>query len=200
MAEKIMPAAEAAVDVADLSASDIAQADDRNSYELAFHVLPTVAEGEVAGVFENLKAHITKVGGEFFDEEAPERIDLAYDIEQHVEGKNRRFHSAYFGWARFTLESEKLPHLMEEVDGMPEILRTLMLRLTKLEEAHPFRYHEAHKDDEKKVRTVEEKEILTEASNEDKTVAVSDKALDESLDRIAEDTDVADEKKEETKE
>ena len=189
MAEKIMPAAEA-VEVS---------ADEVRSYELAFHILPTVAEGEVSGVFESLKAHITKAGGELTGEEAPERMDLAYDIEQHVEGKNRRFHSAYFGWVRFTLEGSKLAHLTEEVDGMPELLRTLMLKLTREEEAHPFQYHEAQKNVEKKVRVVEDKEILTPATTEDTSVKVSEQALDESLDRIKEDEDV-EEKKEEVKE
>lgn len=190
MAENTMPAAEAVE----------ATADEQSSYELAFHVLPTVAEGEVSGVFDNLKAHITKAGGVFFDEEAPERVDLAYDIEKQGEGKNRRFHSAYFGWVRFTLDAGKLPHLMEEVEAMPELLRTLVLRLTKVEEAHPFRYHEAQKESNKKVHTVEEKEVLTEASSEDTSVKVSDEALDESLDRIADDADVADKKEAATEE
>jgi ribosomal protein S6 len=187
MAEIKMPAAEAAV----------ADAEEQNSYELAFHVLPTVAEGEVASVFDNLKAHITKAGAELKDEEAPERIDLAYDIEKHAEGKNRRFHSAYFGWVRFNLEGGKLPHLMEEVESMPELLRTLVIKLTREEETNPFRYHEAMKEREKKVRIVEDKEVLTEASSEDTSVKVSEEALDESLDRITDDTDV-EEKKEVT--
>jgi ribosomal protein S6 len=186
MAEKKMPAAEAA---------EVGADNERISYEAAFHVLPTVAEGEVSSVFEDLKAHITKAGGELFDEEAPQRIDLAYDIEQHVEGKNRRFHSAYFGWVRFRIEGGKLPGLTEEIEGMPEVLRTLVLKLTKLEEANPFRYHEAVRE-EKKVRVVEDKEILTEAATEDTSIKVSEEALDESLDRITEDTDVAEAKEE----
>jgi ribosomal protein S6 len=56
-----MPAAEANVELLN----------EQNSYELAFHVLPTVAEGEVPSVFESIKSLITKDGGEIFDEEAP---------------------------------------------------------------------------------------------------------------------------------
>ena len=96
-----MPAAEAAAATA---GSD----DERGSYELAFHVLPTVAEGEVASVFETLKGIITKDGGEIFDEEAPERFDLAYEIVQNIEGKNRKFSSAYFGWVRFKADAAKI--------------------------------------------------------------------------------------------
>ncbi|NCN52798.1 30S ribosomal protein S6 [Candidatus Parcubacteria bacterium] len=152
MSETKMPAAEAAVAVA--------HDDERNSYEFAFHVLPTVAEGEVAGVFDKIKAHITKAGGEILDEEAPQRIDLAYDIVKHIEGKNRKFHSAYFGWTRFKLASEAIEALDEELEGDANILRALMLRLTRIEEESPFRYHEAHK--ESKVKVVDEGESLGE--------------------------------------
>lgn len=146
MSETKMPAAEAAVAVA--------HDDERNSYEFAFHVLPTVAEGEVAGVFDKIKAQITKDGGTIFDEESPERLDLAYDIVKQIEGKNRKFHSAYFGWVRFTLEGEALPKLESELSSFAEVLRSLMIRLTKVEEASPFRYHEAHAAS--KVTTIDE--------------------------------------------
>ena len=61
------------------------------SYEFAFHILPTVAEGEAAGVFDKLKNNITKLGGEIKDEESPKRFDLSYDIVRYLEGKNRKF-------------------------------------------------------------------------------------------------------------
>ena len=67
MSETIMPAAEAT------STSEV----EFTSYEFAFHVLPTVAEGEVPGVVDSLKALITKAGGEIFDEEEAQRFDLA---------------------------------------------------------------------------------------------------------------------------
>ena len=190
MAETKMPAAEAV--------AALAHDDERVSYELAFHVLPTVAEGEVSGAFESLKAHITKSGGEFFDEEAPQRIDLAYDIEKPIDGKNRRFHSAYFGWVRFRLEGGKLPHLVEEIDLMQELLRTLVIKLTKVEEAHPFRYHEVIREKDKKVRTVEDKEVLVEAVVEEATAEVSEKAHNETIAPGVEGTDAAEVKGEAT--
>ena len=59
MSETNMPAAEAM------------SGDERElvSYELAFHVLPTVAEGEVTAVLDTLKNHIKKAGGELGEEE-----------------------------------------------------------------------------------------------------------------------------------
>jgi len=114
-----------------------------SSYELAFHVLPTVAEGEVPAVFQTLKDIITKAGGELSIEEAPARFDLAYEIVQYLEGRNRKFTSAYFGWVRFTIEPAKIEFILEDLAGAKELLRHMVIKLTKNEEAHPFYFHEA---------------------------------------------------------
>jgi len=137
MAETTMPATEAEVVAAPVSD------DERNSYEFAFHILPTVAEGEVPGVFEELKALVTKAGGEIFDEETPERFDLAYEIVKHLEGKNRKFSSAYFGWVRFKVEAEAIGELTAAIESDARLLRYILIRLTRVEEANPFRFHEA---------------------------------------------------------
>lgn len=125
MSETNMPAAEAA------------------SYELAFHVLPTVAEGEVATVFQKLKDNIIKHGGTITIEEAPARFDLAYEIVKYLEGRNRKFKSAYFGWVRFQIDPKEITSITEEVEGTKELLRHLLIKLDRTEEAHPFFFHEA---------------------------------------------------------
>jgi len=116
---------------------------DAAHYELAFHVLPTVAEGEVADVFASLKAAIEKAGGTVTSEEAPARFELAYEIIKLLEGRNRKFTSAYFGWVRFTLEPAQLADLREVVEETNQLLRHLLIRLTKAEEANVFMFHEA---------------------------------------------------------
>lgn len=113
------------------------------SYELAFHVLPTIADGEVTNIFQGLKDLITKHGGEILSEEAPARFDLAYDIEKYLEGRNRKFSSAYFGWIRFSVKPAEVEHIGVAVKGDNQILRHLLIKLTKSEEAHPFFFHEA---------------------------------------------------------
>ena len=112
-------------------------------YELAYHILPTVAEGEVTAVTEELKALVAKAGGTVVDEEAAERFELAYEIDKYLEGRYRKFTSAYFGWVRFELAPAALAGLTEAVDEHKQLLRSLLIRLTKNEEAHPFRFHES---------------------------------------------------------
>lgn len=164
--------------------------DEQNSYEFAFHVLPTVAEGEVAPVYAGLKTLIEKAGGEIFDEEAPERIDLAYNIVYVIDGKNRKFKSGYFGWVRFKLEPERLVALTESIDQEAALLRYLIIRLTRIEEECPFKFH-AERKSVKMVETVsEEAETLKEAQTEkEENVEVSEKALDESLQKITGDNE-----------
>ena len=123
------------------------------SYELAYHILPTVAEGEVVAVSDSLKDLITKATGQIFDEEVAERFELAYEVDKYLEGKYRKFTSAYFGWIRFHLAPCALAGVTEAVEEHKLVLRSLMVRLTKVEEASPFRFHDALVD--VKVRIVD---------------------------------------------
>ena len=148
---------------------------DAAQYELAFHVLPTVAEGEVADVFASLKSAIEKAGGTLTTEEEPKRFDLAYEIVKYLEGRNRKFTSAYFGWVRFTLEPAKLAELTETVEGENRLLRHLLIRLTKMEEANPFMFHESLEADqvaEEVDEEVEEDSKETEDDGEEATEEV----------------------------
>jgi ribosomal protein S6 len=162
------------------------EAGERTSYEFAFHVLPTVAEGEVPAVFEKLKTALTKAGVEIIDEEAPQRFDLAYEIIKYLEGRNRKFTSAYFGWVRFTATPDQVASVGEVAEGISELLRYLLIKLNKTEEAHPFRFHEALTT--KQIETVEASEDEEESSEKDS----------DDVDEATEDTE-EEEKAEETK-
>ena len=170
-----MPTAEAEI----MAGAD----DERQSYELAFHILPTVVEGEVPSVFDAIKKIVTDAGGEITNEEAPQRFDLAYEIVKHLEGKNRRFSSAYFGWIRFRGDAANAPSIAAEVEGTSQVLRHLLIRLTRVEEANPFQFHEAL-ESIKQVSEVRE----TEYVKKDEPVAevteeVDNTELDKALDK-----------------
>lgn len=145
------------------------------SYELAFHVLPTVAEGEVANVFQKLKDVITKHGGTILVEESPVRFDLAFEVVKYLEGRNRKFSSAYFGWIRFSIDPAQLAEITEVVKGTKELLRHLVIKLTKTEEANPFFFHEVVAN-LKQVQNIEidEEEIDGEVEGEEKVEEVVD--------------------------
>jgi ribosomal protein S6 len=162
MSEETMPAAEAA---------------ERNNYELAFHVLPTVAEGEVSGVFDSIKSLITTNGGELVDEETPARFELAYEIIKHIDGKNRKFASAYFGWVRFSSEAASIETIAEGMDENTNILRHMVLKLTKAEEADAFRFHEAL--DVPMVEDIEDVKESTKVSDSEESETKEDQEVEE---------------------
>jgi hypothetical protein len=90
---------------------------------------------------------------------------------QHLEGKNRKFTSAYFGWIRFKANSETVEPLLEEVAGRGDILRHILIKLTKVEEENPFRFHPALESFKKVVTTIDEAELVeTEAVAEGEAV------------------------------
>lgn len=145
-------------------------------YELAYHILPTVAEGEVEAVVGDIKTLLTTQNAVITDEEAAARFELAYEIEKYLEGKYRRFASAYFGWVRFTVAPAQLALINEELAGNKKILRHLTIRLTAVEEANPFRFHEAIAELTTKVTTVDADDtIVSEATADEATPAVDEK-------------------------
>lgn len=154
MQESTMPAVEAEV---------VGNEREPVAYEFAFHILPTVAEGEVESVYSALKQHITQAGGTIFDTEAPERFDLAYGVVKYLEGRNRSFSSAYFGWIRFHLTPAALEGLTENIEATKELLRFLLVRLTREEEQAPFRFHEALAETRVKTIGNDEEVVVTEA-------------------------------------
>lgn len=89
---------------------------------------------------------------------------------------------------------------MEELSANTSILRHLLIKLTREEEVHPFRFHENRKS-VKMVEVVNEEELLSEVQTEtEENVEVSEKELDESLEKITHDEVTNDEEKKEVKE
>jgi len=175
-----------------VEAEQITNEQELASYELAFHVLPTIAEGEVAVVFQSLKDIIAKQGGEVIIGESPVRFNLAYEIIKYLEGRNRKFDSAYFGWVRFKAMPAVIEAVNEEVANTKEILRHLLIKLTKVEEENSFSFQEALVEFENKVKTFSEDEELKDEESElvetddlEKVAVVkSEEVGEESIDKV----------------
>ncbi len=151
------------------------------AYEIAYHVLPTVAEGEVDSITAELKNFITTAGGQIVDEEEAERFELAYEIEKYLEGRYRKFGSAYFGWVRFHLAPQALAAVVEEVEGHKAVLRSLTIKLTKAEEQNPFQFHESIADIKVKNITIADEEV---AEPVDEVVADAEVVADEKTEEV----------------
>ena len=114
---------------------------DAHTYEFAFHILPTVAGTEVVDVVKGLTDLLEKEGATITDSEFPERIELAYEIDKVIDGAHKRFHSAYFGWVRMTIQAEGLTRFQEELTHNANVLRSLIVKLSQEEIENPFKYH-----------------------------------------------------------
>lgn len=153
----------------------VEEGEELSAYECSYHLLPTVAEGEVERMVEDLISIVTAHGGEVFDSEAPQRIPLAYVIKKMTEGRSEKCTHAWFGWFRMRLAPSQLAGVLEELAHRPVVLRHLIVRLTKAEEAKPFRVFE------KKAETATV--LLSDATSE-VAQPVSEEDLNKSLEQI----------------
>ena len=152
-------------------------ADEHAHYECAFHILPTLADEEVPGVVESLKALVMYAGGTVTSAEIAGRYDLAYEIAKQVDGKGRRFNAAHFGWMRFLLAPSVLVALTQELAHKPELLRYLVIRLTRDEAQNPFFLLGVSRPGADSA----DADAVTTAKVES---AVSEEALDQSLEKL----------------
>lgn len=107
---------------------DAEQNESLKVYELGFHLLPTVAEDDVAVQFSHLKSFIEKRGGEFISEDFPKLRDLAYEVSKTIKSQKKRYTQAYFGWVKFTLEPEKVEEVEKDVKSFEPMLRYLLIK------------------------------------------------------------------------
>ena len=166
MDENTMPAVEVTSDDAH---------DERDQYEFAFHLLPTVADGEVEKVVSDLKSIITTHGGTIFDEEFPQRFTLAYEVRKSVEGRPGRFSNSWLGWVRFLLAREELEKVTEEIGHRTEVLRQLTVRLAREEVEKPHRVF---------VKRAEPATVILSEAHSEEAVEVSEEDLNKSLEGI----------------
>ena len=107
--------------------------DGRPVYEVGFHVLPTVEEGNVGGVIEAIRSELGIHNAEIIAEQFPQKIALAYTIERATSGKREKYNDAYFGSLKFATEREYIPALEELLRGNKNILRYLLVETVREE-------------------------------------------------------------------
>lgn len=105
--------------------------DPRPVYEVGFHVVPTVAEGDVAGVVEKIRAEVAKGNAEIITEQFPARMTLAYMVERATSGKREKYTEAYFGFIKFATERENIAALEAMLRNTKEILRYLLVETVR---------------------------------------------------------------------
>lgn len=100
-------------------------------YELGYLLVPTLPEEDVPINYGNLKELILSFSGEIVTDEMPKMIPLAYAMQKVVSNVRSKFKTAYFGWIKFTMGSEKVLELKQRLDLDPNLIRCLILKTVK---------------------------------------------------------------------
>ncbi|MBU0611855.1 30S ribosomal protein S6 [Patescibacteria group bacterium] len=100
-------------------------------YEVGYLLVPTIPEEEVPGNHGNLKELIISYGGEIVSDEIPRRLNLAYTMSKVVQNVKSKFDTAYFGWVKFSMASDKILELKKKLDIDSNIIRFLLIKTVK---------------------------------------------------------------------
>ena len=103
--------------------------DDRIAiYEIGYLIVSSVPEEKVSGEADAIKELITKEGSSVIAEAAPHKQHLAYTMRRKtVGGSYEKYDSAFFGWVKFEVGSDKIESIKKAVELHPSVLRALLL-------------------------------------------------------------------------
>lgn len=109
----------------------VKKAKDIMVYELGYLLVPTLSEDEVPTLYGNLKELIASFGGEVTSDEMPKMINLAYTMTKVVSNVRSKYDSAYFGWVKFDMDTQKLLEFKKKLDLDSNIIRFLIIKTVK---------------------------------------------------------------------
>ncbi len=151
--------------------------DKKDIYEMGYHIVPLVAEDNLAEEVSKIKARIEKAGGSFVAEEFPKHFDLAYSMFKNISGRKHSFDHAYFGWLKFYLDIAAAQGLQKEMEAENNILRFIFFKTVAENTFSPYR--ELRERD----RGEGDKNKSSDSKTPPKPVADSSPASQESLDK-----------------
>jgi ribosomal protein S6 len=96
-------------------------------YEVGYLLVPTISPEHLAKEVDALKAVIEKAGAKFISEEAPKSRSLAYKMVKVVGAKRHTFDTAYFGWVKFELTSDKVQSIDKAFKESAKVIRHLLI-------------------------------------------------------------------------
>jgi len=108
--------------------NDIISDDRQAVYEIGYLLVSSVPEEKVSAEVEAVRAIITGAGSSVIAEEAPHKQQLAYTMRRKtVAGSYEKYDTAYFGWIKFEVGSDKIEAVKKAVELHPTVLRALLL-------------------------------------------------------------------------
>jgi ribosomal protein S6 len=163
--------------------------EDKNLYEVSFHLISTLPEAEVLPVFESIKKAIVEKGGDLDGEKAPVLRKLAYTMYKKAVTGYSSHNSAYFGWVFFNAEPQVVAEVKNAFEAMSEVLRFIIIKEPNKKE--PLLDDGAVEVEVQLENTEEVPAKIMEAVNEEapetvESEVVSQEELDKSLEKLTE--------------
>ncbi len=110
-----------------MSNTEVQEASDLNVYEVGFHIVPKVAEGDVPAEVEAIKSILSSHGASVIAEETPRMIQLSYEMARKASGRRESFSRAYFGWIKFEADAEHAEAIGPTVAKNANVLRSILI-------------------------------------------------------------------------
>jgi ribosomal protein S6 len=114
-------------------------------YEVGYLLLPTIPEENIPSVYGNLKELVSGLKGQAISDEMPTMINLAYTLEKIIQNVRNKYDTAYFGWMKFYLASDKVAELKKKLEQDSNIIRFLIIKTVKENTISAKRFNN-HKD------------------------------------------------------
>ena len=145
-------------------------------YELGYLLVPTLSEEDVPVAFGNLKELVSSLGGIAISDEMPKMLALAYPMVKVITNVRNKFKNAYFGWVKFTMDSDKVLELKKRLDLDPNFIRFLILKTVKENTINAKRFVRGE---------IAHRRTKSEKSENDKTaVPVNKEEIDKEIDAM----------------
>ena len=100
-------------------------------YELGYLLVPSITEENLPVMYGNIKELVSSFKGEIISDEMPKIIPLAYSMVKVISNVRNKFNTAYFGWTKFVMDSDKVLELKKKLDLDPNFVRFLILKTVK---------------------------------------------------------------------
>ncbi len=157
--------------------------DKKDIYEMGYHIVPLVAEDNLAEEVSNIKACIEKAGGSLIAEEFPKHFDLAYNMFKKISGRKHSFDHAYFGWLKFSLDVAAAQGLQKEMEANKNILRLIIFKTLARDTFFPRReLREKDSDERDRNKSVEDK--TSQKPPTEPSPPPSKESLDKTIDEL----------------
>jgi len=151
------------------------------TYELGYHLVPSLSETDLALRVAELSKAIADIGGTIISDGYPQACVLSYTIRKMRGGKWDSYDTSFFGWVRFNAPAEGVAPIKDVADHNEFMVRYLILKLPRAALITPPSVIR---------RVVESGEVevepkaLVKRVDEEEKVEVSEEELDKQIEQL----------------